>query len=705
YVMNNNKLQPIGVPGELCISGDGLARGYLNKPELTSEKFVDNPFESGTKMYKTGDLARWLPDGNIEFLGRIDNQVKIRGFRIELGEIENKLLQHEDVKEATVTVIGSEDNDKHICSYIVSDKEISELNLKEYLKESLPEYMVPSYFVKLYKMPVTSNGKLDRRALPKPNLDERLTSYEAPRNEIEETLAKIWSEILGVDKVGINDSFFELGGHSLKAMILISEINKETNKEVPLKELFKNPTIKGLSKFIEEAEESIYSKIEKIEEREYYEASSAQKRMYIIQEFDKENIAYNMPQIFEIQGSMDKNKIEDTFRKLVERHEALRTYFETVEDEIVQKIDNNYKFKLKEETSHQSIEEIANDFVRAFDLAIAPLFRCKIVETQGKTYLLIDMHHIISDGVSMSILINEFATLYNGGNLELLKLQYKDFAAWQNNFLKSEEMKKQEEYWVNMFNGEIPILNLPYDYERPAVQSFEGDSVSFEVDKNVTLELRELTKKTGTTMHMVILSAFNILLSKYSGQEDIIVGIPIAGRSHSDLQNIIGMFVNTLALRNKPEGVKKYIDFLNEVKENSIKSYENQSYQIEQLVEKLNIKKDPSRSPLFDVIFNTLNIDIEDSELNELLLKPYNGQNKISKADLELTLIEGVDTLKLTLAYCKKLFDHHTIEIIKDDFIDILKTIANDENILLGNIINNGPEEELLELDENLFLD
>ncbi len=689
----------------MCISGDGLARGYLNKPELTSEKFVDNPFESGTKMYKTGDLARWLPDGNIEFLGRIDNQVKIRGFRIELGEIENKLLQHEDVKEATVTVIGSEDNDKHICSYIVSDKEISELNLKEYLKESLPEYMVPSYFVKLYKMPVTSNGKLDRRALPKPNLDERLTSYEAPRNEIEETLAKIWSEILGVDKVGINDSFFELGGHSLKAMILISEINKETNKEVPLKELFKNPTIKGLSKFIEEAEESIYSKIEKIEEREYYEASSAQKRMYIIQEFDKENIAYNMPQIFEIQGSMDKNKIEDTFRKLVERHEALRTYFETVEDEIVQKIDNNYKFKLKEETSHQSIEEIANDFVRAFDLAIAPLFRCKIVETQGKTYLLIDMHHIISDGVSMSILINEFATLYNGGNLELLKLQYKDFAAWQNNFLKSEEMKKQEEYWVNMFNGEIPILNLPYDYERPAVQSFEGDSVSFEVDKNVTLELRELTKKTGTTMHMVILSAFNILLSKYSGQEDIIVGIPIAGRSHSDLQNIIGMFVNTLALRNKPEGVKKYIDFLNEVKENSIKSYENQSYQIEQLVEKLNIKKDPSRSPLFDVIFNTLNIDIEDSELNELLLKPYNGQNKISKADLELTLIEGVDTLKLTLAYCKKLFDHHTIEIIKDDFIDILKTIANDENILLGNIINNGPEEELLELDENLFLD
>ncbi|WP_443659035.1 non-ribosomal peptide synthase/polyketide synthase [Clostridium algidicarnis] len=687
YILNNNKLQPICVPGELCISGDGLARGYLNKPELTSEKFVDNPFDQGTRMYKTGDLARWLPDGNIEFLGRIDNQVKIRGFRIELGEIESRILQHEDVKEVTVMVIDGEDNDKCICSYIVSDKELSELNLREYLKESLPEYMIPSYFVKLGRMPMTSNGKLDRRALPKPNLDKRLTSYEAPRNEVEETLVKIWSEVLGAENIGINDSFFELGGHSLKAMTLISKIHKETNKEVSLKELFKSPTIKGLSKFIEEVEESIYSNIEKIEEREYYEASSAQKRMYIIQGFDKESMAYNMPQVFEIQGSIDKATIEDTFKKLIKRHEALRTYFETVEDEIVQKIDKDYEFKLKEKTSHGHIEEIVSDFIKPFDLSKAPLFRVEIVETQGGNYLLLDMHHIISDGVSMSVLISEFVTLYNGGRLEQLKLQYKDFAAWQNNFLKSEEIKKQEEYWIEMFKDEIPVLNMATDYERPAIQSFEGDSVNFEVDKNVTSALRNLTKKTGTTMHMVLLSAFNILLSKYSGQEDIVVGTPISGRPHDDLQNIMGMFVNTLPLRNKLEGDKKYIDFLNEVKENSLKAYENQSYQLEVLIEKLDVVRDTSRNPLFDVMFNMVdtvsNLDIK---LNDMALIPYGSENNVAKFDLTLNAMYSNEKLSFSLQYCSKLFNKATIERLCKHYIKVLETIINDYEIQLGNV-------------------
>ncbi|MFC3926350.1 phosphopantetheine-binding protein, partial [Clostridium punense] len=256
---------------------------------LTAQKFVDNPFEPGTKMYKTGDLARWLPDGNIEFLGRIDNQVKIRGFRIELGEIENRLLQHESIKEAAVLVKENKDGEKYICAYVISDKKLQELDLKGYLKETLPEYMVPAYFVELEKMPLTANGKLDRRALPEPNLDATLTEYEAPRNAVEETLAKLWSEILGVEKVGINDNFFDLGGHSLKATILMSKIHKELNKEVPLKKLFKSPTIKELGKYIESAEENLYSKIEKVEEKEYYEASSAQKRMYMLQQFDKDS--------------------------------------------------------------------------------------------------------------------------------------------------------------------------------------------------------------------------------------------------------------------------------------------------------------------------------------------------------------------------------------------------------------------------------
>ncbi|NFC39301.1 amino acid adenylation domain-containing protein, partial [Clostridium botulinum] len=688
YILDKlNKIVPVGIAGEICISGDGIAKGYINNEKLTSEKFVDNPFEEGTKMYKAGDLARWLPDGNIEFLGRIDNQVKIRGFRIELGEIENRLLQHESIREAAVLVKENEENEKYICAYVVSKKSFDELNLKNYLKETLPDYMIPTYFIQLEKMPLTANGKLDRKALPKPNLDISLNEYEAPRNELEETLVKIWSEVLNVKKIGINDNFFDLGGHSLKATVLMSKIHKELNKEIPLKELFKSPTIKEFGKYIEDVEENPYSKIEKIEEKEYYEASSAQKRMYMLQQFDKDSTAYNMPVAFQLEGKINKNKIEETFRKITERHEGLRTYFETLDGEIIQKLQNDHEFKLVERKENGYIDNIINKFVRPFNLGKAPLFRVELIENKEKTYLLIDMHHIISDGVSMSILIKEFTALYNGENLDPLKLQYKDFAAWQNNFLKSEEIKKQEEYWINKFSDEIPILNMHTDYERPVIKSFEGDGLSFEVDEKVTENLRKIARKTGSTMNMVLISAFNILLSKYSGQEDIIIGTPIAGRTHADLQNMMGMFVNTLALRNKPKGEKKYVDFLKDVKENSIKAYENQSYQIEYLVEKLDIRRDTSRNPLFDVMFNMIDmITNKHIKLNDVVLKQYINENKISKFDLTLNALEEDKKLKLNFEYCSKLFKKETIERLSNHYAKVLKVISNNPEIKLKEI-------------------
>ncbi|WP_434295735.1 condensation domain-containing protein, partial [Clostridium botulinum] len=686
YILKNNEPVPVGVSGELYIAGDGLARGYVKRIELTSQKFIDNPFEPGTKMYKTGDLARWLPDGNIEFLGRIDNQVKIRGFRIELGEIENKLLQHENIKEAAVLVKENKDSEKYICAYVVSEKNLEELDLKSHLKETLPEYMVPAYFVELEKMPLTANGKLNRRALPEPNLDANLVEYEAPRNKVEETLAKIWSEILGIEKIGINDNFFDLGGHSLKATILMSKIHKELSREVPLKELFKSPTIKDLSKYIESAEENLYSKIEKVEEKEYYETSSAQKRMYMLQQFDKDSTAYNMPVVFKLEGNVDKNKIEETFRKLTQRHETLRIYFQIYNEKIIQKI-QNYKFELVKK-ENENIEDAINGFVRPFDLGKAPLFRAELLEDNKKIYLLIDMHHIISDGVSMNILIKEFKDIYNGKNLEPLKFQYKDFAAWQNNFLKSDLMKKQEEYWLSRFSDEIPVLNIPTDYERPAIKSFDGDSISFKVNEEITEKLRELAKETGSTIHMILLSAFNILLSKYSGQEDIIVGVPIAGRSNADLENIMGMFVNTLALRNKLEGDKKYIDFLNEVKENSLRAYENQSYQFETLIEKLNLKLDASRNPLFDVMLNSIDLfDKNEKFLDGLLIKSYNIKEISSKVDFDLAFKENLKVIELTLTYATNLYDKNTIEIMIEDYIGILEIIVMDKDMSIDNII------------------
>ncbi|WP_139357847.1 condensation domain-containing protein, partial [Clostridium beijerinckii] len=434
-------------------------------------------------MYKTGDLARWLPDGNIEFLGRIDNQVKIRGFRIELGEIENRLLENENIKEATVLVKENKDGEKYICAYVVSENSLEELDLRNYLRETLPEYMIPSYFVKVEKMPLTRNGKINRRALPEPNLNATLTEYEAPRNEVEEILASIWSEVLGIEKIGINDNFFEIGGHSLKAMMLISKIHKELNKEVPLKELFRFPTIKELSKYIESTEENPYSMIEKAEVKEYYEASSAQKRMYLLQQFNKDSTAYNMPAIFKLEGEVNKEKLESVFKKLVERHENLRTCFKTVDGEIVQIIKTDNEFKLTYITTNSSMENILSDFIKPFDLEKDSMLRAELVEVGEINYLLIDMHHIISDGISKNIIEREFADLYNDKELEPLKLQYKDFSEWQNNFLKSKEMKKQEEYWLNVFSDEIPVLNMPTDYKRPVMQSFEGDSVGLEIDE------------------------------------------------------------------------------------------------------------------------------------------------------------------------------------------------------------------------------
>ncbi len=687
FILNNNKLMPIGLPGELCISGDGLARGYLNRPEVTNEKFVENPFESGRKIYRTGDLARWLPDGNIEFLGRIDNQVKIRGFRIELGEIENKILQHKEIETAAVVVKKNSENEKYICAYVVCNKELNDLNLKSYLKKGLPQYMVPAYFIKLDKMPLTPNGKVDRKSLPEPNLDDYFNKYEAPRNELEEKLAQIWSDVLGVDKVGINDNFFELGGHSLKATMLLSKIHKNLNRELPLNELFKSPTIKELNEFIESSEENPYAIIEKVQAREYYESSSSQKRMYMLQQFDKESVAYNMPAVFELEGEIDKVRIEESFKKLVVRHEALRTCFETIEEEIVQKVEDSYQFKLVYRKDNEEIETIIEKFIRTFELEKASLFRVELVESRGKNYLLIDMHHIISDGISMSILIKEFTEIFNGKSLEPLKLQYKDFAAWQNDFLKSEEMKIQEEYWLNRFSDEIPVLDLPYDYERPSIQSFEGNDVSFELDEKTTEELRKFAKETGTTMHMVLLSAFNILLSRYSGQEDIVVGVPVAGRSNADLQNIMGMFVNTLALRNKPEGDKKYLEFLKAVKENSINAYENQSYQLEALIEKLDVRRDTSRNPLFDVMFNMVDIvNDDDIHLDGLILKQYNDENKISKLDLTLNVIESSKILKFSLEYCTKLFNKETIERLSKHYINVLGEILNNNEIKISEI-------------------
>ncbi len=690
YIIDKNKkLQPVGIQGELCFSGIGLGRGYLNRPELTAEKYIENPFVPGERMYKTGDLARWLPDGNIEFLGRIDFQVKIRGFRIELGEIESQLLKYEGISEAIV--IAKEDKNKNssLCSYICGEREYSISEIREHLAKELPEYMIPSYIIQLDKLPLSANGKVDRKALPEP--DGSITTgaeYVAPTNEIEEKLAAIWQEVLGIEKIGINDNFFELGGHSLKAINISSKIHKGLNVSVPLREMFKTPTIKGLASYVEGTKQNIYSRIEPVEEKEYYPLSSAQKRIYTLQQFEENSTSYNMPMVMTLEGELDKSKLEEAFNKLIQRHEALRTSFEVIDGEPVQVVHKEISFEIEyTETDKEKAGEIAEVFVKTFDLSKAPLLRVALTKINDKEHMLmLDMHHIISDGVSMGILTKEFIELYDGKELPKLRIQYKDFAVWQNELFESLEIKNQEEYWLKAFEGELPVLNMPTENQRPSIQSFEGDSLSFELNEELTGKLKQIAKYTGSTMYMVLLSACNILLSKYSGQEDIIIGSPIAGRPHADLENIMGMFVNTLAMRNYPKSNKTFKEFLNEVKASSLQAFENQDYQFEELIDKLNITRDLSRNPLFDVMFSMQNMNTGELQIEGLKFKPYEINNNIAKFDITITAIELDKIIGIDLNYCTKLFSKQTIQSISKHLINILNSIASNTNLRLSEV-------------------
>jgi amino acid adenylation domain-containing protein len=686
-----------GDVGEVFIRTPYRTYGYYNNPKLNREKFIVNPFSNDPDdiIYRTGDLGRLSPDGNLELLGRVDRQVKIRGIRIELNEIENALLNQERIKEAVVVKRESSSEEEYLCAYWVENnkedksatKELSVSDLQEYLMGILPGYMVPRYFIKLPKMPVTPNGKLNYQALPEPD-EANAIEYEAPRNDVEAKLADLWQEVLEHRKMGINDNFFELGGHSLKATIVVSRIFKMLNVEVPLREIFKNPTIKELAAYIQATEHGQYIAISPVEKREYYPVSSAQKRLYIIDKLEGAETSYNIPGVLVIEGEMDRGRLKTAFQGLVNRHEAFRTSFEMNAGEPVQRIYDQVELKLGyREANGLEIETIVSEFIRPFDLSQAPLLRVELIKlTESKHILLYDMHHIISDGTSTGILTREFVRLYQGEKLPELRIQYKDFAVWQNELFKKGKLQKQEEYWLNTFRGEIPVLNLPTDYSRPAVQSFKGASIAFELGEELTCKLNQLMQETGSTLYMVLLAAYNVLLAKYSGQEEIIVGSPIAGRHHADQEKIIGMFVNTLAMRNYPVGDKTFREFLGEVNENALKAYENQDYQFEELVEKLKVRRDLSRNPLFDMMFVMQNIESRNEAIAGLRIRPYPYDTMVAKFDLTLTAAGNGQGISLVLEYCTKLFKAETIERMAVHFRDLIQRIVQDPEAKLAEL-------------------
>ncbi|MBV5120284.1 non-ribosomal peptide synthetase/type I polyketide synthase [Bacillus halotolerans] len=698
YVADANKnLVPIGVIGEMYISGPGVARGYWNRPDLTAEKFVENPYIPGAKMYKSGDLAKRLRDGNLVYVGRIDEQAKIRGHRIELGEIEAALHNVEAVQKAAVTVREEEDGLKQLCAYYVSEKSIPAAQLREQLSLELPNYMVPSYFVRLEHMPLTSNGKINRKVLPAPEASLHQTAeYVPPGNEVESKLTDLWKEVLGISHAGIKHNFFDLGGNSIRAAALAARIHKELDVNLSLKDIFKFPTIEQLADKALHMEKNRYAPIPAAKEMPYYPVSSAQRRMYLLSHAEGGELTYNMTGAMSVEGTVDPARLNAAFQKLIERHEALRTSFELYEGEPAQRIHQTVEFTIEQiQASEEEAEARVLDFIQSFDLAKPPLMRAGLIELEPSRHVLVvDMHHIISDGVSVNILMKDLSRLYEGYELDPLPVQYKDYAVWQQSDIQKRSIKSQEAYWVDQFRDDIPVLDMPADYERPAIPDYEGESFEFVIPEHLKQRLRQMEENTGATLYMILLAAYTVLLSKYSGQEDIVVGTPSAGRTHLDVEAVVGMFVNTLVIRNHPAGRKTFDAYLNEVKENMLNAYKNQDYPLEELIQDLQLSKDPSRNPLFDTMFVLQNLDHAELTFDSLELKPYQFHHPVAKFDLTLSIQADQDNYHGLFEYSKKLFKKSRIEALSNDYLHILSVILEQPSILIEQIELSGSNEE-----------
>ncbi len=673
-----NQLTPIGVAGDLYIAGDGLARGYLNRPELTHDKFSHNPLFKKV-LYHTGDLARWLPDGNIDFLGRNDFQVKIRGNRIELGEVESCLLQIDGIKEVFICSIKDKHENTDLIAYYTAEKEISNSKFQNHLRNFLPDYMAPAYFVYMEKFPLTQNGKINRNLLPKPEIVS-INEYQKPETEIEIKLIEIWSELLGRKKgeIGVNSNFFSIGGHSLTANLLIAQIHKSFNVILKLKEIFIYPTVKLLAVRMKTAIiESCYD-IKKVEEKEYYNVSSAQKRMFITQFLDKKSTAYNMPVVLKAKGPLKVEKFQQTINLLIQRHENLRTIFKLVNGYPVQIVKNNISLNISQVFCEvNEIDKYIDSFCVPFNLSEAPLFRVSLLITgELEHIILFDIHHILFDGYSVNILIKEIADLYCDKNLPVLSFQYKDFSEWQEKRIAKNGQSIDEQYWKLKLGGDLQKLELPNDFPRPKIFTYKGDRFQFKLDIHKTLQLKDLAKKENVTMNTLLLTFYNIFISKITSQQDIIVGCPIAGRNYRGLESIIGMFVNTIPLRSFISSDKTFKQLLYEVKENFLEDLDHSNFEFEDLVEKLKIKRDLSCHPVYQTSFVYVYDEISKIAMDDVVLYNISTHNKTTKFDLTFYALESNDGLIFSIEYYSDLFSKAIIKNFSQYFLSLIELLT-----------------------------
>jgi amino acid adenylation domain-containing protein len=721
------RLVPIGVAGNLYIGGAGLARGYLNRPDLTADKFIPDPFGArlGARLYKTGDLARHLPDGNIEFLGRADHQVKIRGCRIELGEIEAVVRQHRAVCDSIVIAEQDVAGEKRLVAYVVAEPGLQPAGgeLRSFLKAKLPEYMVPAIFVPLDVLPLMPNGKINRRALPasgrtRPELEK---GFVAPRNAAEDLVAEIWAEVLGVERVGIHDNFFELGGHSLLATQAVSRMREAFTVEVPLRRLFELPTVAGLAESIEAARRAGQNlqapPIVPIPRDGVLPLSFAQQRLWFIDLLEPGNSAYNFPVALRLKGPLNVMALEQSVNEIVKRHEALRTTFATVDGRPAQVITRTLTVRLpivnlqelpecerEAEVRRLAIEEAQ----RPFNLAQGPLLRVTLLRLAEEEHVgLLTMHHIVSDGWSTGILIREMAVLYEAFSdgrsspLPELPIQYADFAHWQRRWLQGEVLETQLTYWKRQLLGASP-LELPTDHLRPAVQTFRGSLQSLLLPRKVGEGLRALGRQQGSTLFMTLLAVFKILLHRYTDQKDLIVGTPIANRNRLEIEGLVGFFVNTLVMRTDLSGNPTFRELSRRVREACLGAYAHQDLPFERLVEELHLERNLGRNPLFQVMFVLQNASMQTIGLPGLTLSPVEIDSGTAHFDLTLHIADTEQGLNATFAYNKDLFEDATIARMLGHLRTLLEgVIANPEERLSELPILSGAERQQLLVEWN----
>jgi tyrocidine synthetase III len=702
YILDDHQqLVPVGVIGELYIGGAGVARGYLD-PELTRQRFLPNPFQAGETFYKTGDLARWLPDGSIDLRGRTDDQVKVRGHRIELGEIEQALLSHPLVSEGVVVAERLKDDHKELIAYLVGEAGLTIGELRHFLSLTLPGFMIPNHFVRIERLPLSPNGKVDKRRLPTPYPQHRpAIDREPAKSQVEKRLRAIWERVLGFKQIGSDDNFFDLGGDSLKAVRLASAISGEMGLRLKVRDIFFNPTISQLAAVLADSGEAPLTRISAVSKQPHYDISNAQQRLLLHESSGGSRIIYNIPVCYHFKGRLEVTAFRRAFAVIVQRHEALRTRFSIVDGSprqciIQQEFELDViDFRACESREHKVRSYVEDQATAPFDLEAGPLLRAALIRlSEFESVFALTIHHIISDAWSLDVFMRELKAVYTAYiagqqfTLPALEIHYKDFSAWQQQTLLRGELNEHRDYWFEKLRPPVETLDLPIDRPRAWYSKRNGETVEFVIDERRAAGLNRIVQITDSTLFMVLLALVKVLLHKYTDQTDIITGSPISGRDHPDLEHQLGFYVNTVVLRDRVDGRMTFRELVGQVKQTALAAYDHHAYPFDLLVDELRVTPPVGRHPFFDVwvVLHERMYRQFDFDGRGLMATLMEVDLKISLFDLSFQFEQRRDHILGKLQFDSDLYDFDTIDLMKDRYLTLVDQTCRQPDQLVGSL-------------------